>query len=153
MNVTIISVGKRHDPSFAQAIQAYQTRLAATLRIEWRLLPPSGKDGALARQAESSAILAAVKHSDTVWLLDEVGENITSTALSAKLTTLQFQGISKLVIVIGGAYGVADSVRSRANWVWSLSNLVFPHQIVRLILIEQLYRAVEINKGSGYHHA
>lgn len=153
MTIVIISVGKRHDPLYADAIATYQNRLLGTMRIEWRFLPPSGKDGDQARQVESRAILGAIKQSDTVWLLDETGENITSTAVAAKLTSLQFQAISRLVIIIGGAYGVDSTIKDRANWVWSLSRLVFPHQMVRLILAEQLYRATQIQKSTGYHHA
>ncbi|HPR10685.1 MAG TPA: 23S rRNA (pseudouridine(1915)-N(3))-methyltransferase RlmH, partial [Candidatus Saccharibacteria bacterium] len=106
-----------------------------------------------ARKQESQKLLQIVKPSDMVWLLDERGEQISSPALAAKLNVMQLHAVRNIAIIIGGAYGVDDTVRSRASWVWSLSSLVFPHQLVRLLLVEQLYRATQINKGTGYHHA
>ena len=153
MKIVLISVGKRHDAAISVAINEYQKRLERALTVDWQFIAPSSYSEELARQAESAKILGTLKDSDMVWLLDERGEQISSPALSAKLTTLKFHAVSRLVIIIGGAYGVDDSVRQRANWTWSLSKLVFPHQIVRLLLIEQLYRATEIERGSGYHHA
>jgi len=82
-------------------------------------------------------------------LLDERGRNLSSPELSAVIVEHTSQSI---VFIIGGAYGVTDDVRRRANLVWSLSKLVFPHQLVRLILTEQLYRAQEIARGGKYHH-
>ena len=89
------------------------------------------------------------KTSDFVILLDERGKNFSSNEFSE---IIQNHTNTQVVIIIGGAYGVGEAVLTRANLTWSLSNLVFPHQLVRLILAEQLYRAQEIAKGSGYHH-
>ncbi len=152
MKILIISVGKRHDAAFNDAIQQYEQRLQPTASIEWRLIAPSSLHEQMARSTESRKIMATLKPSDMVWLLDERGEEVTSPALSNKLVVLKTHAISRLVIIIGGAFGVDESVRTRANWMWSLSPLVFPHQIVRLLLIEQLYRASQIEKGTGYHH-
>lgn len=153
MKLCILSVGKRHDALLTGAIQEYQERIEHSQPIEWLFVAPSKHQLEEARKAESAKILTYLKASDMVWLLDERGEQITSPALSAKLQTLKQHAVSRLIIIIGGAYGVDDSVRLRANMVWSLSKLVFPHQIVRLVLVEQLYRASQIEKGSGYHHA
>ena len=153
MRITIISVGKKHDNTIVQAIDTYEKRLIRNISLEWRYIPPSSFDTDKARDTESAQILNMLSAADTVWLLDERGEQITSPALSAKLQVLKVHAVSRLVIIIGGAYGVDDALRTRANWVWSLSKLVFPHQLVRLLLIEQLYRASEIERGSGYHHA
>lgn len=153
MKVHVISVGKRHDPLFVAGIEDYSQRVAYAMPLEWDLLPPSGKDEPQARLEESAAILARLKQNDVVWLLDERGEQYGSLAIASKLDVLQNQAVQRLVIVIGGAYGVDDQLRQRADLVWSLSKLVFPHQLVRLILAEQLYRATQINRGSGYHHA
>ena len=153
MKLCIISVGKKHDSTIAEAIAEYEKRIGRVVSLEWRFIPPSMLDADIARKAESVKISEALKESDTVWLLDERGEQITSPALSAKLQVLKVHAASRLVIIIGGAFGVDESLRVRANWVWSLSSLVFPHQLVRLLLVEQLYRATEIEKGSGYHHA
>ncbi len=153
MKVCILSVGKRHDALLAGAIQYYQQRVEHQQSVEWLFVAPSKHQLDEARKAESAKILTHLKASDMVWLLDERGEQITSPALSAKFQTLKAHAVGRLVIIIGGAYGVDDSVRSRADMVWSLSKLVFPHQIVRLLLVEQLYRASQIEKGTGYHHA
>jgi 23S rRNA (pseudouridine1915-N3)-methyltransferase len=88
-----------------------------------------------------------------VWLLDERGEQLSSPALSKKIEVLKVHAVKNLTLIIGGAYGVDDTLRSRADFIWSLSDLVLPHQLVRLVLAEQLYRAGEIARGSGYHHA
>ena len=153
MKLFIISVGKRNDDSLNTAISDYSNRISHTANIDWLIIPPSALAGDIAKSAESKAIIAKLKPNDTVWLCDERGEQISSLALSGKLQALKNTGISRLVIVIGGAYGVNDDLRQKADWVWSLSELVFPHQIVRLLVAEQLYRALQIERGSGYHHA
>ena len=104
-----------------------------------------------AREEETQRILAKIKPSDFVILLDERGKNISSPEL-AKMLSNGFVNSQNFVIIIGGAFGVADELLQRANFVWSLSKLVFPHQIVRLILVEQVYRAQEISSGGKYHH-
>ena len=113
------------------------------------ILPHSSFEGDRARQEESERLLSRIKDSDFTILLDERGKNLSSPELSDLISN----HINKhIVFIIGGAYGVTDEMRQRANVTWSLSNLVFPHQLVRLILAEQLYRAQEIAKGSRYHH-
>ena len=104
-----------------------------------------------AREEETQRILAKIKPSDFVILLDERGKNISSPEL-AKMLSNGFVNSQNFVIIIGGAFGVSEELRKRANFVWSLSKLVFPHQIVRLVLIEQIYRAQEISSGGKYHH-
>jgi 23S rRNA (pseudouridine1915-N3)-methyltransferase len=153
MKIYIISVGKKHDATISAAIDEYEKRLNRVIPVEWRFISPSTLESEAARKAESTKISESLKSSDMVWLLDERGEQVTSPALSNKLQVLKVHAVSRLVLIIGGAYGVDDVLRSRADWVWSLSILVFPHQLVRLLLVEQLYRATEIEKGSGYHHA
>lgn len=152
MKILIISVGKKHDTELAAAINKYRERISRQISLDWLIINPSALSDNLARDAESKSITDRLKVDDEVWLLDERGKNIYSPELSKKLETTSLFA-KRLVIVIGGAYGVNDDLRNRANFTWSLSNLVFPHQIVRLLLVEQLYRALEIQKGSGYHHA
>ncbi|MDN6350790.1 MAG: 23S rRNA (pseudouridine(1915)-N(3))-methyltransferase RlmH, partial [Yaniella sp.] len=83
--------------------------------------------------------------------LDERGKNFSSPQLAGQLQQL-FDTSHSVALVIGGAYGVNDQLRARADTVWSLSNLVFPHQLVRLMVAEQIYRAQEISAGRPYHH-
>ena len=89
---------------------------------------------------------------DYVILLDEIGDELDSPGF-ARLVDTAFTNARPVVLVIGGAYGVDDRIRQRADAVWSLSPLVFPHQLVRLILIEQLYPAQQITAGYPYHHS
>lgn len=149
--INIIAIGKKHEPWVALGIDRYMTRLKAPFNVQWQLLPHSALSGDQARQQESERILARLKPDDYVVLLDERGELLDSPAL-AEACNQAFVGSRNLVLVIGGAYGVDASVHARANLTWSLSPLVFPHQLVRLILAEQLYRAQEIANGRPYHH-
>jgi 23S rRNA (pseudouridine1915-N3)-methyltransferase len=152
MKLVIISVGKKHDASLVDAIHDYTARISRSVNVSWEFIVPSGRSGDMARQEESIKILERCKPGALVWLLDETGDQITSPTLAQKLETAQNNSVDNIVIIIGGAFGVDETVHSRADFVWSLSKLVFPHQIVRLLLAEQLYRAYEINRGSGYHH-
>ena len=149
--ITIITVGKKHDPLLADATTDYEKRLHAPFQVRWVFLPHSASDGLAARRSESQAILAMLKPTEYVMLLDERGKLLDSLAFSAKLTALSV-GSRPVVIIIGGAYGVDETLTKRADFVWSLSPLVFPHRLVRLILTEQIYRAQAIDGGLKYHH-
>lgn len=93
-----------------------------------------------------------LKEDDYLILLDEKGKMISSEELAALLNKMKDTGTKTAIILIGGAFGVSDAILKRANFVWSLSKLVFPHQIVRLILAEQVYRAYTILNNGKYHH-
>ncbi len=151
MSIHIITVGRKHESWVAEGIERYQKRLKRPFQIEWVFLPHSSKTGLTARQEESRAILSRLNAYDYVILLDEQGKIIDSPGLAKQLLG-QLEKSKQVVIVIGGAYGVDDTVHKRADFVWSLSRLVFPHQLVRLALTEQLYRAQEITAGNPYHH-
>ena len=148
MKIRIITVGKKHEPWIKEGIDRFLVRLRQPFDANFEYVANSSRDGQTAREEESCKILKLIKGEEFIILLDERGKNITSTELSGLLST----NVDKQIIIIGGAYGVDENLRNRANFTWSLSNLVFPHQLVRLILAEQLYRAQEIHKGSGYHH-
>ena len=149
--ITILAIGKKHESWVAEGIERYQKRLIKPYNVSWVLLPHSTHEGLTARQDESERILSRLKPTDYVIVLDERGTAIGSPALSGRLDE-QFTASRDVVMIVGGAYGVTDELRARAQLVWSLSPLVFPHQLVRLILIEQLYRAQEIARGHPYHH-
>lgn len=151
MPIRIIAVGKKHESWIAEGIERYQKRLKRPFQIEWVLLPHSALSDDRARQEESQRILSRLNANDYVILLDERGKIIDSPDLSSLLLA-QLESSRQVVIIIGGAYGVNNTVHERANFIWSLSDLVFPHQLVRLILAEQLYRAQEIATGNPYHH-
>ena len=149
--IKIIAIGRKHESWITDGLERYQKRLKAPWNVEWVLLPHSAREGLAARQEESSAILSRLKADDFVILLDERGKLLDSPALARQIEQV-FPTSKTPVCIIGGAFGVDDSLASRANLTWSLSPLVFPHQLVRLILAEQLYRAQEIAAGHPYHH-
>ena len=151
MAIKIISVGKKHDSWVSDGIERYEARLKKPYDAQWVLLPHSSLQDAAARQEESERILSRCGDRDFVILLDERGDELTSPQLASLLDNT-FTAGRTVTFVIGGAYGVDDRVHQRADVVWSLSPLVFPHQLVRLILIEQLYRAQQISAGHPYHH-
>ncbi len=144
----IISVGKISKSYVEQGIGAYSKRLQGGFKIKWEIIPYSGlKSPQAALKQESDRIIGKIQANDFVILLDQTGKNLSSPELSQVLTSR-----SNVVIVIGGAYGVDQVIFERANLVWSLSRLVFPHQLVRLILTEQIYRAQTIAQNHPYHH-
>ena len=151
MPIRILAVGKRHELWVVDGIERYEKRLKRPYDTSWVLLPHSAREGLSARQEESERLLARLNEAEFVILLDERGKLVDSPALSSLLRT-PLDVSKNIVIIIGGAYGVDDTVHKRADLVWSLSPLVFPHQLVRLILVEQLYRAQEIAAGGPYHH-
>jgi 23S rRNA (pseudouridine1915-N3)-methyltransferase len=151
MPIRILAVGKKHETWVAEGIERYERRLKRPFLCDWVFLPHSAREGIAARQDESERLLSRLPDSEYVILLDERGKMVDSPALSRLLLTPLESSIN-VTIIIGGAYGVDATIHERANVVWSLSPLVFPHQLVRLILIEQLYRAQEIAAGNPYHH-
>jgi 23S rRNA (pseudouridine1915-N3)-methyltransferase len=147
MKILIISPGKAHDRTVADAIAEYQQRLERRFAVEWSF--PSAEE----KNAEGRAILKQLKDGDFAVLLDERGKDIDTPGLSALLDKQMQSGTKRLVFIIGGAYGVSAEVAARADLTLKLSSLVFPHMLVRLILTEQLYRAISIIDGGKYHHA
>lgn len=152
MALKILAVGKKHEDWVAQGIQRYQKRLKRPFDVEWVLLPHSTFEADRAREEESERIFGRLQDRDFVVLLDERGDNIESPQLAQLLET-SFAAARPVVLVIGGAYGVDTRLMERADFTWSLSKLVFPHQLVRLIVAEQIYRAQEIAAGNPYHHS
>lgn len=151
MSLTIIAIGKKHESWIKEGLERYQKRLRPPFRLEWELLPHSSLEGASARQEESERIAKRLSTFDYVVLLDERGRLLDSPTLSALLQA-QLHHSKRVAMIIGGAYGVTEELRARVHMVWSLSPLVLPHQLVRLLLTEQIYRAQEIASGGKYHH-
>lgn len=150
MKITCLSVGKQHSADLAGYIQDFEKRLMH--QISWEFITPSGHASAeQARTLESETLLNKLKQTDTVVLLDERGRMPDNHQLAAEFERWT-SAHGRLVIIIGGAFGVSDALRSRANYVWSLSPLVLPHQLVRAVLVEQLYRTQAILQQHPYHH-
>jgi 23S rRNA (pseudouridine1915-N3)-methyltransferase len=133
--IRLLAVGKKHESWVREGIERYQKRLQRPFDVEWVLLPHSAREGVAARQDESERLLARLNKDEFVVLLDERGTLVDSPALS-QLLLQPLESSRTVTLIIGGAYGVTDAVHQRANVVWSLSPLVFPHQLVRLMLIE-----------------
>lgn len=150
MKIRILSVGKKHEPWVEQGIGRFQERLRPPFATDIEIIPHSGKGQQAAASEESERLIKRFSDSDLVILLDERGKNLSSPELSDYISK---NSNRQIVIIIGGAYGVSQELRDRADLTWSLSRLVFPHQLVRLILAEQLYRAQEISRGGQYHHS
>lgn len=150
-SIRIITIGGKHDKDLVDRIQTYQQRLARTMPLVWLLLPHIDGDEMSIRRAESALLASKLRDDDVVVLLDERGTQLSSEALAGKLGSW-LDSTKNIVVVIGGSYGVDDAFVQRADFVLSLSKLVFPHQLVRLILAEQLYRARMILDGHPYHH-
>lgn len=151
MTIRVLAIGKKHESWVTEGIDRYEKRMKKPFDLKWQLLPHSAREGDSARAEESERILSKVEARDYLVLLDERGKNIDSPALARTLQQ-PLDTSRNITVVIGGAYGVDPSVHARADFIWSLSKLVFPHQLVRLILAEQLYRAQEIAGGRPYHH-
>jgi len=146
LRINIIAIGKKHDPLLVDAIDHFQRRMAHSAVVTWDIIPPSDID------SESEKLIKRAGNS-TVVLLDENGERYSSEDFSQLLQRAKNQSAKQLSFIIGGAYGVNDAVVSRADISMSLSTMVFPHQLVRLILMEQLYRGFDILAGGKYHHS
>ncbi|MGF7231549.1 23S rRNA (pseudouridine(1915)-N(3))-methyltransferase RlmH [Arachidicoccus sp.] len=156
MKILLYSVGKPHDTYAKQGIEAFTNRLEKYFPTEWKIIPPPKNAGALnepeLKKQEAKLILAQINTDDFLVLLDERGKQLSSPQLANFIQQRANESTKTIVFLIGGAFGVEGSVFERANFTWSLSPLVFPHMLVRLILSEQLYRACTILRGEKYHH-
>ncbi len=157
MNIEIWSLGKENEPFIAEGIKYYFQKIKPYNPIELVILQTAKKNNTTdierTKQQEEELILKKLQPQHYLILLDERGKMLTSVQWSQQFQQCMNQGVKTLVILIGGAFGVTDAVRKRANQCWSLSALVFPHQLVRLIAAEQVYRAFSILNNSPYHHA
>ena len=156
MKILLCSIGKQHDSELKTAIEDFTKRITNYFPVEWLVIPPPKNAGILSaddlKKFEATIVLQKLTKEDYLILLDERGKNISSPALATMIQQRGNESTKRIVFLIGGAFGVDELVFKRANFVWSLSQLVFPHMIVRLILAEQVYRACSIIKNEKYHH-
>ncbi len=156
MHIEIWSIGKENEPFIEEGIRYYFKKTQPWNTIELVILQPSKKaattDIARTRLQEEEMVLKKLQPQHYLVLLDERGKQLNSIQWSQQMQLCMNQGVKTMVILIGGAFGVTDNVRSKAKQCWSLSSLVFPHQLVRLIVAEQVYRAFSILNNSPYHH-
>jgi 23S rRNA (pseudouridine1915-N3)-methyltransferase len=156
MLVQIWSLGKENESFIDEGIRYYIQKTKPWNTVELVLLQTPKKaattDPEKAKLQEEELILKKLLPQHYLVLLDERGKMLDSIQWSRQFQQCMNQGVKTLVLLIGGAFGVTDKVRQRADQTWSLSHLVFPHQMVRLILAEQVYRSFSILNNSPYHH-
>ena len=156
MKLILRAVGKAHEPFVKEGVDMFTKRIGNYFPVEWHLIPMPKNAGSLSetelKKKEGELILQSFAKEDYVVLLDENGKQMSSEGLAQFIQQRANESMKTVVFVIGGAYGVSNEVMQRANYKWSLSQLVFPHQLVRLILAEQVYRACSIIKNEKYHH-
>ncbi|RYZ20078.1 MAG: 23S rRNA (pseudouridine(1915)-N(3))-methyltransferase RlmH, partial [Chitinophagaceae bacterium] len=125
--------------------------------VQWNVIPVPKNAGMMSemelKKKEAEMILEFLQKEDYLVLLDETGKMLNSPGLANFIQQRANDSKKNIVFLVGGAFGVEEVVKKRADFTWSLSQLVFPHQLVRLILAEQIYRACSILKNEKYHHA
>ena len=155
MKITLLVVGKTTNTALEAMISDYQKRLTHYVPFELRILPELKNAKSLSfeqqKQAEGEMILKSVAPSSQVILLDEHGKEYRSVEFASWMEKQMSSG-RDLVFVVGGPYGFSQEVYGRANGLISLSQMTFSHQMVRLVFVEQIYRAMTILRGEPYHH-
>jgi 23S rRNA (pseudouridine1915-N3)-methyltransferase len=153
LKIAIWSVGKANEAYIKEGVDQFTKRIGHYYPLDWQLIMPSKlTEPSQIKKAEAASILKALTPTDVLILLDEKGKMLSSPGLAKLIQQKANQSAQKLVFLIGGAYGVAEEVKTRAQFTWSISELVFPHMLVRLILAEQIYRACSILANEKYHH-
>lgn len=157
MKIKFIVIGKTAFDDLKAGEQRYQSRLVHYCQFDRIELPdiknPKALSKAQIKEKEGLLLLEKIQATDLLVLLDENGQQFSSTELASWIEKKQQQHVGHFVFVIGGAYGFSEAVYQRANFKISLSKMTFSHQMVRMIFLEQLYRAFSILKGEPYHHA
>lgn len=155
MKVTIVAVGKLKERFWADACAEYLKRLSGYAKVSVKEIadvdPAKAGGVASARAKEGAAILAAIPESSHVILMAIEGKQRTSEQFSKRLDALCLQGSSDICFVIGGSDGVDDAVYARANETFSFGPITLPHNLARVVLLEQLYRAIKISRNEPYH--
>lgn len=156
MTIHLICIGKTDEKPLEELISKYEKRLPSHWNYQRTEIPDlkNRKNLSESQQKEKEAelFLSKIASTDFVILLDEKGKQQNSTAFAGAIQDLMNQSVKQIVFLIGGPYGFSDEIYSRANRKLSLSEMTFTHQMVRLFLVEQLYRAFAILQGKPYHH-
>jgi len=156
MKIQFWSIGKNHDPSIKEAVEDFTKRISKYFPPDWTIIPMPKNAGMMSemdlKKKEGEMILDWLKKDDYLVALDQRGKEMTSEKLAEFIQARANESTKTLVFLIGGAFGLDKMILERANYKWSLSKLTFPHQLVRLILAEQVYRACTIIRNEKYHH-
>ncbi len=156
MKIRLWSIGRSHETYVKEGIEDFTKRISKYYGVDWKIFAPARQTANSLetdiKKHEARTILDYLQKDDYLVLLDEKGRQISSPQLAAFIEQSTSSSVRQLIFLIGGAFGVDDAIRSRANFIWSLSHLVFPHQLVRLMVAEQIYRACSIIRNEKYHH-
>lgn len=156
MKISFWSVGKNNEPYVKEGVEDFTRRISRYFKTEWNIIPQPKNSANLPelelKKKEGEIILQLLSKDDYLVVLDERGKQLSSEGLATFIQARANDSTKRIIFLIGGAFGTDDIVLKRADFKWSLSQLVFPHQLVRLILSEQVYRACTILKNEKYHH-
>ena len=157
MKIYFWSVGKAHESYVKEGIELFTQRISHYYPVEWKIFPPSKNSAASSedqiKKAEAIQLLNAIQPGDVLVTLDEHCNQWSSPDLAAFIQQKANSSSKNLIFIIGGAYGLHETILDTCHYKWSLSKLVFPHQLVRLMLVEQVYRACTIIRNEKYHHS
>jgi 23S rRNA (pseudouridine1915-N3)-methyltransferase len=153
MRTKLVMVGRTERGFVSDGFTHYLDRVAHWTKVAQTIVPASSNPRPdVQRKEEEAGLLKAIPSEGRIVVLDEGGAQLDSPAFAKRLGNWRDQGVREVTFVIGGAYGLTPSVRERADLVLSLSTMTFPHQLVRVLFAEQLYRAWSILNASRYHH-
>ncbi|WP_209390207.1 23S rRNA (pseudouridine(1915)-N(3))-methyltransferase RlmH [Chryseobacterium sp. RR2-3-20] len=156
MRISLVCIGKTDDKEITSLIKYYLTRLPKHWNFEIIEIPDiknaKNLTPELLKKEEAKLFLSQTDKNDLIILLDEKGKQFTSREFSQKIDSWMGSSVKKIHIFIGGAYGFSDEIYDRANEKMSLSKMTFTHQMIRLFIVEQLYRADQILQGKPYHN-
>ena len=156
MTIKLLAIGKTDSKELQKLIEDYQKRLGFYIKFEFEVIPDLKNSKNLTdeqqKQKEGKLILGKLGPTDVLILLDESGKQMDSVSFSDYLQKHMNSGIKQLVFVIGGPYGFSSEIYEKAQGKLSLSKMTFSHQMVRLFVVEQLYRAFTILRNEPYHH-
>lgn len=156
MKVVLLSVGKTDNDFYTQAIDIFKKRLSYYIPFETEFIPDLKNTKNLSEKEqkilEGESILNRIQQSDHIVLLDDKGKQYSSVEFARFMEKKSHSVPKRLVFVVGGPYGFSEAVYTRANEKFSLSKMTFTHQMVRLVFVEQLYRAMTILNNEPYHH-
>lgn len=147
MKFVFITVGKENYKDVRDAVEDYTKRINRYMPTSWKIIPNSDIN------RETKLILKSLEPHDFIVALDEHGKELHTKELAQFIEKRMIAGGRRIVFIIGGAYGLDETITDKAHFKWSLSKLTFPHQLVRLILAESVYRAFSVIKNEPYHHA
>ena len=156
MKIKLLAIGKTDDKNLSALIQTYQNRLQHYIKFEFEIIPDlkNAKNLSEAQQKEKEGelLLNKLQPTDQVLLLDDKGKDFTSMEFSKFLQKKMNSGIKTLLLIIGGPYGFSEAVYKKAQGKVSFSKMTFSHQMIRVFVVEQIYRAFTILKNEPYHH-